>query len=260
MLFENNHFDWFCTLTFDDSRINRNDDNAVYDAYEKYINNISHMYPSFCYITFLERHKKDNSIHFHILIGGLTPKQLGLENTGKVVCHWATRKNGVCSLEYFNETKHLHTLEGVDGFPVYNVTNFPYGFTTATRIMDEERCKNYVKKYVKKAIGGSTSIFKNLRQFFYSRNLKLPEIFKYIIGADFDEPCPLTELNSILNDPLLLGAYRVSYNDKYNVIQYYVSELVEKAIQQGYKPVLNEMMPDRLPFNGYQEYMDDFMK
>ena len=40
MLLEMNDFDWFCTLTFDKDKIDRMNDKVVFDAYQKYINNI----------------------------------------------------------------------------------------------------------------------------------------------------------------------------------------------------------------------------
>ena len=96
MLLEMNDFDWFATLTFDKEKIDRTNDELVYHAYKKYIDNTKQRFPSFRYLTVLERHE-DGCIHFHLLIGGLTTKQLGLVNSGKVCCSWAYYKNKIAS-------------------------------------------------------------------------------------------------------------------------------------------------------------------
>ena len=64
-------------------------------------------------MTFPERHE-DGNFHFHMLINGLTPKQLGLVNSGKVCCSWAKKKTdygvekiGYCSREHFEKTKQF---------------------------------------------------------------------------------------------------------------------------------------------------------
>ena len=100
MLLEMNDFDWFATLTFDKDKIDRTDDEIVFNAYKKYINNIKKQFPSLGYMCFPERHE-DDCIHFHMLLNGIRPKELGLVNSGKVCCSWATFKNKVSSYEYF---------------------------------------------------------------------------------------------------------------------------------------------------------------
>lgn len=236
MLLEMNDFDWFATLTFDKDKIDRTNDELVYGAYKKYINNVKHKYPKIRYITVLERHKKDNCIHFHMLIGGLTPSELGLVNSGKVCCSWAFYKDKIASREYFERTKSEHELQDTDGLPVYNVTSFPYGFTTVTRIVSRERCNSYIKKYINKDIGKSTEIFK--KRFFYSRNLKKPAIVDILVGADFDRPVTLSEY--LAQDPHFQNAEYPSFNDKYNIMQYWEANDVKSLIDNGIIPLSAE--------------------
>ena len=232
MLLEMNDFDWFATLTFDKDKIDRTNDELVYGAYVKYINNIKHQYPSFRYLTVLERHE-DGCIHFHLLIGGITTKQLGLVNSGKVCCSWAFYKNKICSKEYFEKTKHLHELQDTDGLPVYNVTTFTYGLTTVTRIASRERCNSYVKKYINKDIGKSTEIFK--KRFFYSKNLIRPIIVDRLIGADFASPINIK--NYMLSDPHFQNADLSNYNDEYNILQYWEDNDIREQIDKGLIPL-----------------------
>ena len=233
MLLEMNDFDWFATLTFDKEKIDRTNDAEVFNAYKKYIDNTKKQFPSLGYMCFPERHE-DNCIHFHLLINGMTPKQLGLVNSGKVCCSWATFKNKIASKEFFERTKHEHELTETDGLPVYNVTTFPYGYTTVTRIASRERCNSYVKKYVEKALG-STEIFR--KRFYYSSNLKVPEIVERLVGADFETPKTLIELNSIKNNPHLQNAEYVNFSKEHNVLQFWENNSVKNLIDSGCVPL-----------------------
>ena len=196
MLLSMNDFEWFWTLTFDKARIDRTNEKEVFKCYKKYINNLKKKFPNFKYMSFPERHE-DNCFHFHLLVGGITSKQMGLVNSGKVCCHWSNKK--FVSPNYFNRTKKHYELKETDGEPVYNVTTFAYGFTTVSKIVSRERCNSYVKKYVEKALG-STEVFK--KRFYYSSNLNTPSIVNRIIGADFDKPYELDKMSFLQNNHL----------------------------------------------------------
>lgn len=238
LLLEMNDFDWFCTLTFDNLRIKRSDDKAIYKAYEKFIHNIHQQFPTLRYITVLERHE-DGNIHFHLLIGGVPWQKLGFVNSGKVCCHWATKKNGICSKEYYEKTKHLHELKDTDGLTVYNITSFIYGFTTATRIASREKCNSYIKKYLDKAFG-STEAFK--KRFYYSSNLNTPEIVKQCIGADFWEP---TNTELFAKENLLFdNADKKTYMEKFNISFARISNDKKINIERGLIPTEDETLFD----------------
>lgn len=243
MLLEMNDFDWFCTLTFDRQKIDRHDDKAVYDCYKKYINNLSHKFPSLRYICVLERHavqedEEYGCIHFHLLIGGVSAKGLGIVDSGKVCCSWATRKGKICSREYFEKTKHLHELTDTDGEPIYNVTSFAYGLTTASRIVSPERCKSYVAKYINKDIGYSTADFK--KRFYYSRNLKVPNVVKRLVAAEFDTPIDIDKINCINQNKLINYAENGIYVSEYNTLQFMVNNSVKNLIASGTVPAIEK--------------------
>ena len=241
MLLSMNDFDWFWTLTFDNERINRYDDKQVFECYVKYINNIKHKYPNFKYMCFPERHE-DNCIHFHLLVAGISTKQMGLVNSGKVCCHWAKKrdKKGVlrdiklCSREYFEKTKHLHELKETDGEPIYNITTFAYGYTTVSRICSRERCNSYVKKYVEKALG-STEVFK--KRFYYSSNLNVPDVVKKLIGADFETPEDIDKLSCLQNNVFIKNAKGQPYVSDYNVMQVRIDNQIKDFIDKGLIPL-----------------------
>lgn len=242
MLLGMNDFDWFWTLTFDKERIDRTDDKQVFNCYKKYIDNIKHKYPSFKYMCFPERHE-DGCFHFHLLTAGLSVKQMGLVNSGKVCCSWATRKKGVASKEYYEKTKHKFLNKETDGEPLYNITTFAYGHTTVSRIVSRERCNSYVKKYVEKALG-STEFFK--KRFYYSNNLNVPDIVKRLIGADFDSPEDIGSLEMLTSSPIYKNAKGQPYESDYNVLQLKIDNEIKNNIDRGLIPLkCNE---EDLPF------------
>jgi hypothetical protein len=231
MLLAMNDFDWFWTLTFDRAKIDRTNDEEVFNCYKKYINNLSHKYPNFGYMCFPERHE-DGCIHFHLLVNGITPKQMGLVNSGKVCCHWAKKKyNGILSKEFFEKTKHLHELIDTDGEPIYNVTSFAYGYTTVSKIVSRERCNTYVKKYVEKALG-STEVFK--KRFYYSKNLNVPDIVKRIIGEDFTTPHNIEEY--LKDNEYIKNAIYEPYINDYNILQIKIDNNTKQNISDGLLP------------------------
>ena len=255
MLLNMNDFDWFWTITFDKQKIDRRNEEAVFNCYVKYIDNLKHQFPSFSYMTFPERHD-DGCFHLHMLVAGLTPKQMGLVNSGKVCCHWATKrvdfhtreKIGYCSREYFEKTKHLHELKETDGETIYNATSFSYGFTTVSRIVSRERCNSYVKKYVEKALG-STTKFK--KRFYYSKNLKVPTIVKKLIGADFEEPINLKcdNLDLIDNNPYVENSKGQPYISDYNTLQIKIDNNLKDSLDKGFVPIkinLNGIFNDQM--------------
>lgn len=235
MLLQVNDFDWFCTLTFDKEKIKRTDDASVYEAYVKYINNIKHQFPSLKYITVLERHE-DGAIHFHMVIGGVPWQKLGLVNSGKVCCHWATNKNQICSPSYYNKTKHLYEIKDTDGLPVYNITSFAYGFTTATRIASKEKCNSYIKKYISKYLGSSTEIFK--KRFYYSSNLNVPYLVDKCIGADFSSPVNISDY--IKDNDYFQHSNWSCYVDDYNLAICKIDNDKKYNIDRGLIPTLEE--------------------
>lgn len=243
MLLNMNDFDWFATLTFDKQKIDRTNETAVFDCYVKYINNLKKQFPTFAYMTFPERHE-DGCFHLHMLITGLTPKQMGLVNSGKVCCHWAKKKNkygileglGYCSKEYFEKTKHLHELKETDEEPIYNATSFAYGFTTVSRICSRERCNSYVKKYVEKALG-STEKFK--KRFYYSANLNVPDVVKTLIGTDFEQPLNFKYdfIDAVDNSSYIEHAKGQPYISDYNVLQIKIDNSLKKNLDKGLIPL-----------------------
>lgn len=235
MILNMNDFDWFLTLTFDKDKIDRTNDFLVFECYKKYIKNLIRRFPNLRYVCFPERHKdEEQCFHFHLLVAGITAKQMGLVNSGKVCCSWATKKNGIASKEYYDKTqaKYVHTI--TDGEPIYNATSFIYGYTTVSRICDRERCNFYVQKYIKKDLG-STEAYK--KRFYYSSNLDVPEIVTQQIGADFLSPTDIDKVPFVEKDLCIQYAKSIWKNKDYNILQAKIDNKLKANLDKGLIPI-----------------------
>lgn len=190
-----NNFELFCTFTFDPKKV---DSFSLPKCWQKMSSWINHQRDNskvkgkeFFYLIIPEQHVSGRW-HFHALISGYTGQ---LKDSG---CKTASLR------------------------PVYNITSFRSGFTTATPIDSKESVSNYVTKYITKDFVKSF----NQRRFFCSRNLVRPS----------------RELNSrIFSFSLPIFRRRVSENnstieyiiDKYDFPDYNQDKSSPNVVQYG---------------------------
>lgn len=146
-------WEWFVTFTFAPEKINRYDYNACSKAIRKWLNNQRRNAPDLQYLIVPERHK-DGAYHFHGL----------LANTG-------TMK--------FEDSGHTTRAKE----PIYNMTKWSNGFTTATRIKDIHSVSKYVGKYITKDM---CCLTKGLQRYFVSNNLPKPYTSTFLVTGDND--------------------------------------------------------------------------
>lgn len=138
-----NDFELFCTFTFSPKFVDRYDFNKCSMKMRLWLHHQRDVATSkgndFKYLVIPEQHK-DGAWHFHALLKGYssTLKDSGLR------------------------TSSLR--------PIYNITSFRSGFTTATPIDSKEGVSSYVTKYITKDFIKKF----NRRRFFCSRNLIRP--------------------------------------------------------------------------------------
>lgn len=186
-----NNFELFCTFTFDPKKVNSFNFGACYHKVSVWINHQRDRSKlagkEFKYLIIPEQHKSGRW-HFHALIAGHVFKL----KDSKV---------------------RTRTLR-----PIYNITSFRSGFTTATTIDNFEAVSNYVSKYITKSF---VTMF-NQRRFFASRNLVRP--VKKINSSLFSKTLPLFRKKvadtftseEFIVDKSALACYDV---DKPNVVQ-----------------------------------------
>ena len=170
-LARSNTFDWFVTLTFDGSKINRYVYDSCADAMKKFTDILRHNGNTWLIVA--EQHK-DGAYHFHGLISG--------------------------SL-VLTKAIHPHTggtmLDG-HGRQIYNVKNYKYGFTTATAISDPARTASYLSKYLTKEI----QVPKGRKRYWASRRLKSPvEEYLQMTSAEYGELFNNSRYQKVINSP-----------------------------------------------------------
>lgn len=174
-----NDFNFFVTLTFDKSKIDRLDDNKTRKSFTQWVANIQRDLPNLYYVAVPEYHKK-GGLHFHLLIGGVIEEDLGLKDSGKYV------KSGRCK-----------------GQTIYNVSKWENkGFSTATKILDINAVKYYLSKYLTK--GKVDPRFFRKKRFYVSRNINRPQVEKLIL--------PCSEKFDIF-DSIIKEDYNIDYED-----------------------------------------------
>lgn len=168
-LARSNEFDWFVTMTFDKSKVvDRFDYDACADALKKFTDILRHNGNK--WIVVAEQHKK-GGYHFHGLVSGELPvTKARSAKTGRLI-----KKNG-------------HQL--------YNVDNYKYGFTTASKIVDRACAATYLTKYLTKEI----SVPKGRKRYWASRGLNKPsEELLQMTSAEYGEIFNSARYQKVIN-------------------------------------------------------------
>lgn len=147
-----NKWDWFITLTFDRDLIDSSDYDLLVGTVRKWFNNVKNRKcPDLKYLIIPELHKDGIHYHFH----GLLADADGLHFTDSGIVQ--------------------------DGKTVYNIFDFPYGFTTATKVEDSKRVSSYISKYITKEL---SQTLPNKRRYLASKNCNRAEIVRAYIPPD----------------------------------------------------------------------------
>lgn len=155
-----NKWDLFVTFTFSDKN-DRTDYDLLLSKLSKWLNNIKRSAPGLSYIIVPEEHKRIEknglrAYHFHGLLANIDGLKLS------PALHSRTHKQ-------------LYTNKGL---PIFNLSQYHLGWSTATYIQDTYRATNYITKYVTKAMCIRQ---KNKRRFLSSHNLQKPTVTTTII-------------------------------------------------------------------------------
>lgn len=150
-----NAWEWFITLTFDRETTDASDYEAVTKRLQKFLNNLQQRTcPELKYLIVPEFHADGTNYHFH----GLLADCDGLR----------FRYSG-------HDTEY--------GYPIYNILNWKYGFTTATRVTDTRCVSSYITKYITKE---SQVFLKEKNRYYCSRNInRVQPDFHIVDEEDF---------------------------------------------------------------------------
>lgn len=137
-----NYWDWFVTFTFAPNKVDRYDYDKVSKKLKNWIDRVRRTSPYLKYLIVPELHK-DGAYHFHGLFAN-------------------------CEFEFVDSGKKDKT-----GNKIYNINSYKLGFTTATKIKNNDAVNKYIAKYLTKELFSNT---KHRKRYWVSRNVDLPEV------------------------------------------------------------------------------------
>lgn len=142
----NKPWDYFVTFTFNSDKVDRYNFSEVSKKLSKWIDNIKQKYgcKDMGYIIVPEKHK-DGAWHFHGLF-----------------------KN--CDNLNFIDSG----IKDNQGRVIYNISNYKFGFTTATKLSDIDKAVSYILKYISKDLFGDN--LKGKKRYWRSKNLEMPAV------------------------------------------------------------------------------------
>ena len=146
----NNHWEYFVTLTFNDKEFT----NGIYSHEEalkllrRFIDNQHHLNPFMSYLMVAEFHKSGR-LHFHGLFAN--------------VPNWH-----LLTARYPKSNRLIKK----NGKQIYNLINYKLGFTTISKVESQEKVSNYISKYISKDL----MKLKFKKAFWYSRDLEKPKL------------------------------------------------------------------------------------
>lgn len=137
----NTDFLYFCTLTYNGENFARDDYKSVVKAFSTWCDNRVRR-KGFKYVAVIERHKKSNGLHFHVLCNNA----VALVDSGTVKVPDKKKPIRVSTADRYGVSE-------ADRKTVYNISDWAYGFSTAIEITnDPQRIKvsAYLQKYLTK--------------------------------------------------------------------------------------------------------------
>lgn len=175
----NGRWDWFVTLTFNPDKVNRYDYNECSKKVSDWLSNIRRKSPDMKYIFVPEQHK-DGAYHFHGLMSDLFDVVI-------------------------TDSGHK-----VKGDIIFNLDSYKFGWSTMTRVKQNDAVVKYLTKYITKELIGAV---KGKKKYWCSRNVERPKV-ETEVNSSFD--------NSFLWQELAEDClYGREYQSKFNDVMYF---------------------------------------
>lgn len=196
---------WFCTFTFSQKCVERDNFCAVSKKMTSWLRNMRQRYcPDMKYVLVPERHR-DGSWHFHGLFAD---------------CDGFNFVPALNNKEFYRGKLNKQYLKPLKrkGQQVYNLSNFKLGFTDCTEVKDTKKVANYILKYITKELCVDTP---GRKRYWCSQNLKKPSEETFVTDIEF---CSFVEtlLCECLekNPDTYCNTFEVEHGDFHNTISY----------------------------------------
>lgn len=163
------NWEYFITLTFDGTKVDRYDFDICIKKANKWFNNQKSRYAHDLKYLFVPEQHKDGAWHIHGVICDIG--EMKLTDSGRVA---------IGKKSYIRSTKNAN-------YPtIYNLSGWRFGFSTATKVKDKHKVANYITKYLTKDLCECTF---GKKRYYKSYNIPEPEEKGFIVEpheyADF---------------------------------------------------------------------------
>lgn len=230
-----NRFEYFCTFTFDSSKIDRYNYDVCQKKLRKFFNNFKTRYaPDFKYLIIPEFHK-DGAIHFHGLCSGFPDGELTVPD--KVYKR--------------TESGEVVAVPNTKGYTEWRRYHKAFGFFNCSRIANYNACAFYVSKYVTKNL---LEIGKGRAVYMCSLGLARPELV-----FDFDDmPCVFTP--EYENAYCAVSFQRSDLESDFSVMEYNAdcADIFDSfcVADSASASSVEELTGEQLVMNGYNKSSD----
>lgn len=163
---------YFCTLTFNEQYVNREDYKEVVRKFSQWCDNRVRR-KGLKYVGVIERHRQSNGLHFHVLCNDV----LSVIDSGTVKCAGYKKPIRISTADRYKIPEENRKT-------VYNISDWSYGFSTAIRITGDNsliKVSAYLQKYLTKdteKVGG---------RFYYSGGKLLRPKYEYCTADFYDD-------------------------------------------------------------------------
>ena len=160
-------WEYFITLTFDGSKVNRYDFDECMGKVNNWFNNQKkRKAPDLKYLFVPEQHK-DGAWHIHGVIADVG--EMSFADSGRVAIGQKAYRRSDVNSEFAT---------------IYNLSGWRFGFSTATKVRDKYKVASYITKYITKDLCESTF---GKKRYYRSRNIPEPIEKGFIVEPqDFD--------------------------------------------------------------------------
>lgn len=158
-------WEYFITLTFDGSKVNRYDfDECMGKANNWFNNQKKRKAPDLKYLFVPEQHK-DGAWHIHGVIADVG--EMAFADSGRVAIGEKAYRRSDVNSEFAT---------------IYNLSGWRFGFSTATRVRDKYKVASYITKYITKDLCENTF---GKKRYYRSRNIPEPIEKGFIVEPQY---------------------------------------------------------------------------
>lgn len=189
-------WEWFITLTFDGSKVDRYDFSGCMKKANQWFKHQHQRYASDLMYLFVPEQHKDGAWHIHGVLSNTGCMKF--EDSGRVA---------------IGKKAYVRTAENAKYPTIYNLSGWRFGWSTATAVRDKHKVATYIVKYMTKEL---CEVTKGKKRYYRSRNIPEPNERGFIV-----EPHEYDQFMQTLEDSLGLNlVYQKEVSGTYNTVNY----------------------------------------